>query len=141
MNVQQQENLTKLGLNLMLSIGGLMLYYSIVQSYNAPEEEKKKKPIPPYRLVRNFKYSLESLLVIPTMFEMLQEPFVSMNILKNIFMDPFGNWRFAAGTISMPAQYTAVMEAIEGMEAKERKAREKAEETKRQKEQEKAEQQ
>ena len=141
MNVQQQENLTKLGLNLMLSIGGLILYYSIVQSYNAPEEEKKKKPIPPYRLVRNFKYSLESLLVIPTMFEMLQEPFVSMNILKNIFMDPFGNWRFAAGTISMPAQYTAVMEAIEGMEEKERKAREKAEETKRQKEQEKAEQQ
>ena len=121
--------LYKLALNLTLSIGGIMMFAALVQGFNSTDEERKKKPIPPYRLIRNIKYSLESLLVLPVIFEMIQSPFASMNILHNIFMDPFGNWRIAAGKFPAPTQITSIEEVFKGMDQVRKDRKEKAKET------------
>lgn len=126
MNATQAENLTKLALNLALSIGGLVLYNALVQGFNAPEDERKKKPLPPYRVIRNIKYSLESLLVLPTAFEIFTSPFTAMNIMENLFMDPFGGWRFQIGQVPQVKMFE---ELYKGMEQLRLEAKEKADET------------
>jgi hypothetical protein len=88
LNKTEQINLIK-AITIAVEFAGVMLMYgALVQ-----DDKNKNKPIPNWRIIRNVKYAMYSLLVLPTMIEWFRNPFAMVDILSGMFIDPWGNFK------------------------------------------------
>lgn len=84
-NQTEKANWVKFGTNLALFTTLFLLYKGLVD-----DQDDDEKPIPNWRLIRNARYAYESLLVLPTLIRLINEPFAAFYIMKDMIFDRFG---------------------------------------------------
>jgi len=98
----QKRNYVKLATNLAMFTAMMSLYNLFVS------DKDDKKAVPDIRVVRNFKYSYQSLLVFPMMKEMATKPFAAADILGPYWDTIFGEAK--AKSIPFKSQYKTITE-------------------------------
>jgi len=108
LNDSEKRNVIKGGVNLSAWLF-MLIVYSMLVGDDWDEAEKEGK-IPPYRILKNFKYSYQSLLAVPLLFEAAKNPFAIVDISTGLFTDIYGN--FDLSRYPGKTQFNSISEAI-----------------------------
>jgi len=90
LSASKKYAMTKATMNLAMYT---FMYFLFAQLVDQGEDEDKDKPIPNWRIVKNFRYAYQSLLVWPMMIEGVTRPFPAVDILAGFWQDMFGNFK------------------------------------------------
>lgn len=82
----------------------MSLIYSLLVSDDWDENENDHK-LPPLRVLKNFKYSYQSLLAVPLLYEAVQNPFALIDISTGLFVDSFGKFKFTPPFVAQVKQF------------------------------------
>ena len=106
MNAYQKKNLAKVAVLALMYLGMNMMYNLAVGSDWDDAEENDK--LPPYRLLKNIKYSTDSLISGLILWEIFQDPFILSNIVGNLFQNQYGE--FDLSQIPFKSQASVIKE-------------------------------
>jgi len=78
--------------NIIKASVNLAAYTMMFAAYNllVSDKDDDDKPIPDWRIIRNFKYAYQSLLILPMIIEAIEKPFATVSILTSFWNNPFG---------------------------------------------------
>lgn len=85
----------------------MAIIYSLLVADDWDDKEKNKNKLPPLRILKNFKYSYQSLFVLPLLLESFEHPFAAIDIVTGLFTDTFGNYKLK---VPFEGQYSAMRE-------------------------------
>jgi len=93
---------------LFLAVQGL---YSVFVKQKE-DDDRELAVIPDWRIIRNVRYGISSLMVIPTIIEMASHPFAAVDIVNSWFTDPMGNIKLF-GNVPGKTQINTILEPFD----------------------------
>lgn len=111
----EKRNLVKMGVNLSATIF-MFLMYNLLVAKDWDDDDIDKPlleggKIAPYRMVKNWLYTYQSILAIPLLYDAIKNPFAIVDISTGMFTNVYGKFDITKGPFS--AQARAGREAYE----------------------------
>jgi hypothetical protein len=111
----EKKNLVKMAVNLSTTIFMFLIYTQFVaKDWDDDDIDKpllEGGKLPPYRLLKNWMYTYQSILAVPLLYESITNPFAIVDIATGMFSDIYGNFDIRRGIGS--SQWRAFVEAYE----------------------------